>query len=721
MNKYDEALKICQEILITEPRNVTVLDITGSVYFIKGEQDTAFEYWNRSLEINPDNKLVRAFMNYSRTNSGSSINITLDGKTHQLSGGATMAYGSPGMKNPEIIIEDYHPIPNYGKNNTVDENIGAKASKVVAKFNKEKAQYIQTSIINKILGHGKAIVRVDLGIYTSVNVSASGKKPSSGHETLPITNGKAITLIPYELKIILRNISVTITHDPDVTMEELDRIKKEIILYLGMDAKRGDNLEFIKSYSFAGKKRYPGQISVDDIQRKLHENRSWIKNLRATVTVSIQDADGNQGSYKYDYTYINPNLEVQITEESDKIVTMTLQSRKITTTHMARRDHELVTDAVGNKTVKFDHPPFISAEYRIREDNILEIYLSDEHYTVVVDTFNSSRDNNIYILNVYQTKEYQKPIITGSDEYSGIDIIRGILGDAYHDWDKEMYASITVDYGKGVITEHNLYRGGAFLLHYDVFSEFTKIGKAWVYAKHKKYIEDGKGRYREEYYENIRLNTRLSKEELLYLERIRMKGKIDGMKDIKALSRIAKDTDDYEIRQNAVFRISSFCSKEAINELFDLFAFSKEMQNAVSTSLTPYIVNNNMKNEWRDIIVEKYKTTDNYDLAYNCLLALTTMEDENALEILKYTLDSRKSIKLKLWAIDDLSRMNTKGASQLLIESLSAEDSRIRKRAAIWLGDKKVKEAVPVLNGLLNDKDSKVREAASEALKKIDR
>ncbi|HOI42545.1 MAG TPA: PorV/PorQ family protein [Elusimicrobiales bacterium] len=60
--KYDLAMKRAQDILELEPNNETALEIMGSAFFLMDQKDKAKVIWEKVLEINPNNRIVRQFM-----------------------------------------------------------------------------------------------------------------------------------------------------------------------------------------------------------------------------------------------------------------------------------------------------------------------------------------------------------------------------------------------------------------------------------------------------------------------------------------------------------------------------------------------------------------------------------------------------------------------------------------------------------------------------------
>ena len=60
--KYDLAMKRSQDILDLEPNNETALEIMGSAFYLMDQPDKARIIWERVLELNPNNRMVRKFL-----------------------------------------------------------------------------------------------------------------------------------------------------------------------------------------------------------------------------------------------------------------------------------------------------------------------------------------------------------------------------------------------------------------------------------------------------------------------------------------------------------------------------------------------------------------------------------------------------------------------------------------------------------------------------------
>jgi tetratricopeptide (TPR) repeat protein len=60
--KYDVALKRAQDMLDLEPNNETAFEIMGSAFYLMDQKAKAKTVWKKVLEINPNNKMVKQFL-----------------------------------------------------------------------------------------------------------------------------------------------------------------------------------------------------------------------------------------------------------------------------------------------------------------------------------------------------------------------------------------------------------------------------------------------------------------------------------------------------------------------------------------------------------------------------------------------------------------------------------------------------------------------------------
>src|SRR3989339_14493 len=141
------------------------------------------------------------------------------------------------------------------------------------KYEKEKAEYLQTYVLDKILGPRKAnvIVDVEFGLETkTVNQAAKEKKTEKKKRLgeveylLPgVPNPKSVTQesapgeskeesgqaeeTKYEVRTVIKRQIVTVLHDERVIKERLDMVRDAIVVSLKINEKRGDKIEFRKT------------------------------------------------------------------------------------------------------------------------------------------------------------------------------------------------------------------------------------------------------------------------------------------------------------------------------------------------------------------------------------------------------------------------------------------------------------------------------------------
>jgi len=60
--KYDLAMKRAQDILDLEPNNETALEIMGSSFYLMDQKEKAKVMWEKVMEINPNNNIVKQFL-----------------------------------------------------------------------------------------------------------------------------------------------------------------------------------------------------------------------------------------------------------------------------------------------------------------------------------------------------------------------------------------------------------------------------------------------------------------------------------------------------------------------------------------------------------------------------------------------------------------------------------------------------------------------------------
>lgn len=156
---------------------------------------------------------------------------------------------------------------------TSPENFQMSLIEQEAKFEKEKGEYLQQYVLDKILGPGKAIVIVDieLGIETkTINQSAKEKKTEKKKRLgeieylLPgVPNPKSVSQesspgeskeeagqaeeTKVEIRTIIKKLIITIIHDEKVPKDKLNAVKDAIIASMKINTARGDKIEFKKS------------------------------------------------------------------------------------------------------------------------------------------------------------------------------------------------------------------------------------------------------------------------------------------------------------------------------------------------------------------------------------------------------------------------------------------------------------------------------------------
>lgn len=141
------------------------------------------------------------------------------------------------------------------------------------KYEKEKAEYLQQYVLDKILGPGKAVVIVDieLGIETKVIRQAARERKTDKKKKLGamdyllpgVPNPKSVTdesppgeskeesgaaeKTKVEVRTVIKKQVVTVLHDEKVDKEHLDTVNDAIVASLKINKKRGDKIEFRKT------------------------------------------------------------------------------------------------------------------------------------------------------------------------------------------------------------------------------------------------------------------------------------------------------------------------------------------------------------------------------------------------------------------------------------------------------------------------------------------
>jgi len=163
----------------------------------------------------------------------------------------------------------YSPLGGAATDDNQQNNLMDKE----AKFEKDKAEYLQAFVLDRILGPGKAIVIVDvqLGTETKVVTQAAKEKKSEKKRRLGevdyllpgVPNPKSVAQesAPGESKeetgqaeetkvqvlTVIKKLTVTVLYDEKITQDKLDIVKDAINASMKIDLKRGDKIDFKKT------------------------------------------------------------------------------------------------------------------------------------------------------------------------------------------------------------------------------------------------------------------------------------------------------------------------------------------------------------------------------------------------------------------------------------------------------------------------------------------
>lgn len=155
----------------------------------------------------------------------------------------------------------------------VDESQQSNLMDKESNFEKDKAEYLQTNVLDKILGPGKAIVIVDVQMGTETKVVTQEAKEKKSEKKrrlgdvdylLPgVPNPKSVVQesAPGESKeesgqaqetkvqvlTVIKKLVVTVLYDDKITQEKLDIVKDAIMSSMRIDLKRGDKIDFKKT------------------------------------------------------------------------------------------------------------------------------------------------------------------------------------------------------------------------------------------------------------------------------------------------------------------------------------------------------------------------------------------------------------------------------------------------------------------------------------------
>lgn len=142
-----------------------------------------------------------------------------------------------------------------------------------AKYEKEKAEYLQQFVLDKILGPGKAvpIVDVQLGLETRTTRQEAKERKQEKKKRLGevdyllpgVPNPKSVVQegtpgeskeesgqaeeVKVEVQVVIKKLLVTVLHDEKLPQMRLDLVRDAIVSFLKVDPKRGDLIEFKKT------------------------------------------------------------------------------------------------------------------------------------------------------------------------------------------------------------------------------------------------------------------------------------------------------------------------------------------------------------------------------------------------------------------------------------------------------------------------------------------
>jgi tetratricopeptide (TPR) repeat protein len=161
------------------------------------------------------------------------------------------------------------------KAHTAVENESAQLSLIEqqSRYEKEKAEYLQTYVLDKIMGPGKAIVivNVELSIETKRSQQSAQERKSEKKKRLGdidyllpgVPNPKSVTQesapgeskeetgqadqVKYESKTVIKQQIVTVLYDEKIAQAIVDAVREAIVTSLKIDTKRGDKIEFKKT------------------------------------------------------------------------------------------------------------------------------------------------------------------------------------------------------------------------------------------------------------------------------------------------------------------------------------------------------------------------------------------------------------------------------------------------------------------------------------------
>lgn len=156
---------------------------------------------------------------------------------------------------------------------TTDEPSQMSLLEQESKFEKEKAEYLQQYVLDKILGPGRAVVIVDvlLGVETKTVKQAAKERKSEKKKRLGevdyllpgVPNPKSVAQesdpgeskeesgqaeeVKVEMHTVIKKLIVTILYDEKLSQEKLDAVKEAITVSMKIDLKRGDKIDMKKT------------------------------------------------------------------------------------------------------------------------------------------------------------------------------------------------------------------------------------------------------------------------------------------------------------------------------------------------------------------------------------------------------------------------------------------------------------------------------------------
>lgn len=208
-----------------------------------------------------------------------------------------------------------------------------------SRFEKEKAEYLQQFVLDKILGPGRAVVIVDvlLGVETKTTKQAAKQRKAEKKKRLGevdyllpgVPNPKSVAQesdpgetkeesgqaeeVKVEMHTVIQKLIITILYDEKLAQEKLDAVKEAITVSMKIDLKRGDKIDMKKTKFTQGfsEELMKPQVLIPVILAVLllfflfgpfaSFLRSYVRTLRekggteVTVDSKFEGADGEDG------------------------------------------------------------------------------------------------------------------------------------------------------------------------------------------------------------------------------------------------------------------------------------------------------------------------------------------------------------------------------------------------------------------------------------------